>query len=858
MTSNSLDEPPIRPAKPPSPRAELIPAELKFCNQWVVWMYELRDGRWTKVPYQPARPNLKARSNDPSTWSAFDIAWNVYQSGGFDGIGFQFCEDDPYFGVDIDNCLGAEQLAPWAAPIVERLKPTYGEISPSGRGIKFIAKGKLPDGKGTRRAGMGPDGTGNLEIYDRKRFFTITGSILNDARGILELPDIAIEIYQMVKAGGKSRGGAGGTTGSQSNSSDRQLLEKARRAKNGAKFTALFDRGDISEYDGNDSDADLALMSILAFWTGRDAVRMESLFGRSALGGREKWNTRPDYRSATIAEANRSCEVVYDPVRRRRNAAAMTKKGEIGRCSDDPFDDDERPRDDRPSIEMTTERHIMLEKAIEALTRDGELFVRGHTLGVVRGELGSVAVLSPGVEFQKARGSFRFTELSAPNVGCFLTRNATFYQWKKDRAGEDITVHVHPPAWLIDAVWSCKSWPGIRLLLSIAQCPYVRLDGSIATAGYDTSTGALYRPTFELVEFPGNPTEQDAIDAAARLVRPVSQFPFATDFDRQVWLAALLTAIQRPMIGGPVPGFAFNGNKAGCGKGLLIDAIGRMVWGHDIPTRSYPVDPVEAGKVKLSLGISAVSVVHFDNLPEGCFYGNSELDSALTSTLTEGRILGQSRESGPVPLRPCWYLSGNNLSPSKDAYRRWLPCNLQTPLELPHERNDIDIKNLRQYIAEHRAELIRDALIILRAHALAGHPTGDWAPLGSFEEWDTTVRGAVWFATGLDCLHTQRRTAEEAPERMDKLALLEGWSRLPDGCTSGATVEQALRVVTENPESHPALHGAFMRMSRDGKLPGTRSIGNKIRAMREENVGGMWFAKTGERNHSAVWVVEKA
>src|SRR5262249_47879545 len=49
----------------------------------------------------------------------------------------------------------------------------------------------------------------------------------------------------------------------------------------------------------------------LAFWTGRDAVRMELLFSASTLGQRRKWRERPDYRQRTIGAAIASCATVY-------------------------------------------------------------------------------------------------------------------------------------------------------------------------------------------------------------------------------------------------------------------------------------------------------------------------------------------------------------------------------------------------------------------------------------------------------------------------------------------------------------------------------------------------------------------
>jgi primase-polymerase (primpol)-like protein len=73
---------------------------------------------------------------------------------------------------------------------------------------------------------------------------------------------------------------------------------KARNAKNGADFIALYDHGDLSAYDGDHSRADQALCNHLAYRTGRDAARIDQLFRSSALM-REKWE-RADYRNWTI------------------------------------------------------------------------------------------------------------------------------------------------------------------------------------------------------------------------------------------------------------------------------------------------------------------------------------------------------------------------------------------------------------------------------------------------------------------------------------------------------------------------------------------------------------------------------
>ncbi|MDQ3641210.1 MAG: hypothetical protein M3450_07050, partial [Actinomycetota bacterium] len=92
---------------------------------------------------------------------------------------------------------------------------------------------------------------------------------------------------------------------------DDEVVARARAASNGAKFSALLDRGDTGPYGGDDSAADLALCALLAFWT-RDPAQLDSLVRRSGLY-RPKWE-RTDYRERTIARALEGTRS-YDPAR---------------------------------------------------------------------------------------------------------------------------------------------------------------------------------------------------------------------------------------------------------------------------------------------------------------------------------------------------------------------------------------------------------------------------------------------------------------------------------------------------------------------------------------------------------------
>ena len=150
-----------------------VPDSLAELDQWIVWRYEQRDGdKPTKVPYQIN--GTHASSTDPKTWCSFDDAlknWHQ-QPNHWSGIGFVFSATDPVFGIDLDRCLDAAgKLKPWAHPVMERFFDSYAEISPSGRGIKIWAKGRLPGG------GVAfPLGDGRVEVYDQARYLTVTGS----------------------------------------------------------------------------------------------------------------------------------------------------------------------------------------------------------------------------------------------------------------------------------------------------------------------------------------------------------------------------------------------------------------------------------------------------------------------------------------------------------------------------------------------------------------------------------------------------------------------------------------------------------------------------------------------------------
>jgi hypothetical protein len=544
----------------------------------------------------------------------------------------------------------------------------------------------------------------------------------------------------------------------------------------------------------------------------------------------------------------RKTRSAYDP-------AAKSKKAEQNKAA---------TPDTRAQVEVTTLRHKVTREAIAAMVGDPRVFLRGDALAMAYKHPETSEKLFGGIMARNANGAPRIKLLTEATLGCLLTENAQFFKWVpvtgEDTDQECRPKDCHPPDWLIRSVLAWGEYPGFRPLLSVAECPYVGCDGSIvATPGYDEATGTLLSPAFEIGAIPDQITRTDAKEAASRLCWLVKGFPFEDGFSWTVWLTALLTASQRPMIAGSVPGFVFNANKAGCGKGLLVDMVGRLVWGGPVPTFQYPDARTESDKTVLALALGGIQAVHFDNLGEGWFYGDSSLDSALTTTVKGGRILGVSRIAEGVPLRPWWALSGNNISPGKDAYRRWLPCNLVTALEKPHERGDVSSDELVDHVTRNRGQIITDALAMLVGHAQAGRPSHGLPKLGSFEEWDGVVRAAVWFATGNDCLTTQRKAADDSPDRLSKLALLQAWkSEVPDQ-GSGHTANEVRKLVLDNPAAFPLMHEELVSRGQKDKPITAEKLGYVLRALKNTYIGGLKFVEVlPKRKNKTAWAVTKA
>jgi putative DNA primase/helicase len=307
MNKNIIDEP------------EQIPETLRERDQWVCWREEERDGKPTKIPVTPGAGGF-ASATESETWASFETALDYTETEHADGIGFVFTDDDPIVGVDLDDCRDPEtnDVDDAALDIIARLD-SYTEVSPSGTGYHVLITGTLPDGRNRR---------GSVELYDTARFFTVTGDHVGRtptrvARRQDALTAIHREYVQDTErdTAPESKQYEGADDESPTTDAvdvdleDEDLLEKARNASNGEKFERLWN-GNTVGYDSQ-SEADMALCCLLAFWTGGDRTQMEQLFRQSGLM-REKWDEvhyadGSTYGEKTIERSIATTSEFYDP-----------------------------------------------------------------------------------------------------------------------------------------------------------------------------------------------------------------------------------------------------------------------------------------------------------------------------------------------------------------------------------------------------------------------------------------------------------------------------------------------------------------------------------------------------------------
>lgn len=305
-----------------------------------------------------------------------------------------------------------------------------------------------------------------------------------------------------------------------------------------------------------------------------------------------------------------------------------------------------------------------------------------------------------------------------------------------------------PPQPLVRQLLALGERRGLKRLEAVVTAPTIRLDGSVLDRpGYDARTGLLLDiPPAGLPPVIERPTLEQARKALSVLMEPFGSFPFVDAAAKGALLAALLTAVVRPVLP-TAPAFGFDAPIQGSGKTLLATCIGALVEGSppDVWPHTHGRDDEETRKRLFTALRAGSRALIWDNIT-GTF-DSAAMAAFITAPAMVDRVLGKS-EAIRVPNRALLILTGNNMSLAGDMPRRVIVCRIDPQTSEPFARQ-FDLDPLA-HVLDRREEMVAAACTLIRArftHQMKPAP----GRLASFEAWDDLVRQTVvWCDVAVD------------------------------------------------------------------------------------------------------------
>lgn len=300
--------------------------------QFVCWFaapHPTKLGKFNKFPCD-WQTGAVIDAHDPQYWTSAVCALamaETWNRGHGCGAGFVFTDADPFFFHDIDGAWNGREWSALALSLLARLDGCAVEVSHSGAGLHVIGR-TAALAHGTKNTPLG------LELYTSKRFVALTGThARGDAAHDATIPLAAIAADYFPESGGAIWEGwttepvAEYTGPADDDALIRKALASSTRnaaaafgASTQPTFADLWEarpdalaawrpQADAPGGFGR-TEADQALANMLAFWTGKNCERIETLMRRSALT-RDKWDVHRTYLADTILKACGFVEKVY-------------------------------------------------------------------------------------------------------------------------------------------------------------------------------------------------------------------------------------------------------------------------------------------------------------------------------------------------------------------------------------------------------------------------------------------------------------------------------------------------------------------------------------------------------------------
>lgn len=282
-----------------------VPEEMRNYPNWCVFTTRWNEhkGKKDKSIYSPtlgldSEGKMQWASIDkPETWATFETALRFAKENDCAGLVFAL-NGEGISCVDLDKAIVKDgklndkptdkpegTLSSIAEKLTSEMLDTYIETSASGNGIHIFVKDDiLAKGKYKNRVET-PDG--EIEVYDEKRFISMTGNIRSKTVRLGKSP-VATTSWLQGKLGEKviiKNNNVVPRKGQGIDRSDKALIERIQRSKSAADFNALFNGDNML---GDNSRSDFKLLNMLAFFSDCDAMQMERIFKESKLYRPEK------------------------------------------------------------------------------------------------------------------------------------------------------------------------------------------------------------------------------------------------------------------------------------------------------------------------------------------------------------------------------------------------------------------------------------------------------------------------------------------------------------------------------------------------------------------------------------------
>lgn len=448
------------------------------------------------------------------------------------------------------------------------------------------------------------------------------------------------------------------------------------------------------------------------------------------------------------------------------------------------------PQDEKPPLLITVDESQVTKDALEILKEDPFLYIKAGRIvsPMIQGKK------TKGKDRSKLEGKLSIIGVETAFIRARLMDRARLYKEVFSKKGEVTEEPARCPEWLPNAI-SATAINGemnpIRPIEGILSGPVIDEDGNlINNEGYCLINGSGWYQAgmVDGLKLNEDLSQKSCSDAAHRLLNLLCDFEFQDpDLDPVKWLSCLLSQLCRQLYQNS-PLYIISANVGGAGKTHLAKSIGLICHGSECVDPEWPEAKEkredEMGKMNAGFAFAGVTLVNYDNVPDGMILASSVFEKQLTSPNIYHRENHKHTEIGGKNWLQ-WMVTGNNVRPNGFLAIRSLVMTLQSTSANPSSLDPSFFTHgdFLQHIKKNRITILQDALSIIAGYIRAGKPEQSGKHLARFEGWLKIPCSAVRWATGLDPLNDHQKIVADSDPTSQALEMLaQGWMEaFPDG-----------------------------------------------------------------------------